>query len=68
VQAELTGYKVTNKAKPDFGNADLHQVERLQFSDFSVETKGQPLCFSFLPVGTAVIRGGDTWRVGHAPG
>jgi hypothetical protein len=34
--ANLVGYKVTNKAKPDFGNADLHQVERLQFSDFSV--------------------------------
>lgn len=39
--ANLVGYKVTNKAKPDFGNADLHQVERLQFSDFSVALDSQ---------------------------
>lgn len=39
--ADLVGYKVTNKAKPDFGNADLHQVERLQFSDFSVALDSQ---------------------------
>ena len=40
-KAELTGYKVTNKAKPDFGNADLHQVERLQFSNYSIALDSQ---------------------------
>lgn len=39
--SNLDGYKVSNKAKPGFGNADLHQVERLQFSDFSVALDSQ---------------------------
>ncbi|MFM7571059.1 MAG: hypothetical protein ACKO8O_20510, partial [Betaproteobacteria bacterium] len=34
----LSGYRVTNKANPWF---DLYQVERLQFSDFSVALASQ---------------------------
>ena len=35
-KSDLQGYNVVNKANPDFGKADLYQVERIQFSDSSI--------------------------------
>jgi len=35
-KSDLSGYKVRNITKPDFGQADLYQVERIRFSDSSL--------------------------------
>lgn len=35
-KGDLSGYAVRNITKPDFGQADLYQVERIRFSDSSV--------------------------------
>jgi hypothetical protein len=35
-KGDLSGYKVRNITKPDFGQADLYQVERIRFSDSSL--------------------------------
>jgi len=35
-KGDLSGYKVRNTTKPDFGQADLYQVERIRFSDSSL--------------------------------
>jgi len=62
----LVGYKVTNKARPDFGNADLHQVERLQFSDFSVALDSQGSAGqAFRIYRTAFDRTPDTIGLGY---
>jgi hypothetical protein len=35
-KGDLSGHKVRNTDKPDFGQVDLYQVERIQFSDSAI--------------------------------